>query len=164
MTLDYETFRLRQGESFMVFIDSEEVLRVNAGNEKVDHLIQFSVESRIRADPIASYYETQDENMNLDDNMESLAEVFIRRITFKGGMIGGADECQKCPMGTFSAGYTFQCQACIPGTEPNSDKSGCTPCKKGFFNQLYSGSCRKCPPFTSSRRHPDDPPVFMIKD
>ena len=31
MTIDYETFRLRGGEAFLVFVDSKEVLRVTAG-------------------------------------------------------------------------------------------------------------------------------------
>ena len=33
MTIEYETFRLRKGESFLVFIDSLQVLKVEAGND-----------------------------------------------------------------------------------------------------------------------------------
>lgn len=31
LTIEYETFRLRDGEAFLVFIDSKEVLTVKAG-------------------------------------------------------------------------------------------------------------------------------------
>ena len=33
MTIEYETFRLRKKEAFLVFIDSLEVLKVEAGND-----------------------------------------------------------------------------------------------------------------------------------
>ena len=77
MTIEYETFRLRKKEAFLVFIDSLQVLKVDAGDEtesggfstqqwatktfnldKGDHLIQFSVESRIEPNVIKSYWET----------------------------------------------------------------------------------------------------------
>ena len=32
LTIEYETFRLRKGEAFLVFIDSKEVLSVQAGD------------------------------------------------------------------------------------------------------------------------------------
>ena len=80
MTIDYETFKLRQGEAFIVYDNSKEVLKVEAGNDdlddddmskriastktiemkKGDHLIQFSVESRIEPDLISSYWQTKD--------------------------------------------------------------------------------------------------------
>ena len=33
MTIEYETFRLRKKEAFLVFIDSLQVLKVEAGEE-----------------------------------------------------------------------------------------------------------------------------------
>ena len=33
MTIEYETFRLRDGEAFLVFIDSDEVLKVSSDDE-----------------------------------------------------------------------------------------------------------------------------------
>ena len=33
MTIDYETFRLREGEAFVMFIDNDEVLKVIPDNE-----------------------------------------------------------------------------------------------------------------------------------
>ena len=33
MTIEYETFRLRKKEAFLVFIDSLQVLKVDAGDE-----------------------------------------------------------------------------------------------------------------------------------
>jgi len=54
------------------------------------HLIQFAVESRIEPKLITSYWDTQ---TSLEDRIGSLAEVDIKRITFKGTTIGGAFEC-----------------------------------------------------------------------
>ena len=36
MTIEYETFRLRKKEAFLVFIDSLQVLKVEAGDE-IEH-------------------------------------------------------------------------------------------------------------------------------
>ena len=36
MTIEYETFRLRKKEAFLVFIDSLQVLKVEAG-EEIEH-------------------------------------------------------------------------------------------------------------------------------
>lgn len=36
----------------------------------------------------------------------------------------------------------------------------CTPCKEGTFNQDERGHCKHCPPFTSSRRHEEESPIF----
>ena len=38
------------------------------------------------------------------DNMESMAQVSIKRITIKGAYKGGAYECTKCPKGMISHG------------------------------------------------------------
>ena len=65
------------------------------------------MESRLEPDLITSYADTQNYNMVQDDHMASLAEVSIKRITIKGGIKGGAYECQKCPKGTISAGIPF---------------------------------------------------------
>lgn len=73
--IEYETMRLQDGESFIVFIDSEERLKVTADghvdsggySEQVtgqktfeldtgSHLVQFSVESRRESDKIYSYW------------------------------------------------------------------------------------------------------------
>ena len=77
MTIEYETYRLQEGEHFLVFIDSIEMLRVsiyesnhnkdwrhNKRKEKFnleagDHMIQFSVENVIEPDLIASFYDVQ---------------------------------------------------------------------------------------------------------
>mmetsp|Transcript_41374 Transcript_41374/g.54417 ORF Transcript_41374/g.54417 Transcript_41374/m.54417 type:complete len:90 (-) Transcript_41374:1188-1457(-) len=78
LTVDFETFRLRKYEFFLIFIDSKEVLNVTAGKEvdsaglsvqrsesgsfeltKGEHLIQFSVESRIEPQVVSSYWDTQ---------------------------------------------------------------------------------------------------------
>lgn len=77
MTVEFETYRLRAGEAFLIFIDSQEVLSVRPGEEldeagfsvqrsethtfdlkKGEHLIQFSVESRIEPALITSYWDT----------------------------------------------------------------------------------------------------------
>lgn len=127
---------------------------------KGEHLIQFSVESRIEPKVISSYWDTQSQNVEIGDGMDSLAEVAIKRITFKGSIFGGAFECQKCPTGTVSARESFHCLPCIAGSQASADQSSCTPCKEGFFNQNERGTCQKCPPFTSSRRHETDAVVF----
>mmetsp|Transcript_10833 Transcript_10833/g.13647 ORF Transcript_10833/g.13647 Transcript_10833/m.13647 type:complete len:84 (+) Transcript_10833:2072-2323(+) len=36
------------------------------------------------------------------------------------------------------------------------------PCKQGFFNQDEKGFCEECPPFTSSRRHEEDPTYLEV--
>ena len=108
--IDFETFNLLPEEAFVMFIDSEEVLREEAGLdvkhgysiqknqirsfplEKGDHLIQFSVESRIQEEAIASYWDTHIYDDNADI-LQSRAEVAINRITIKGGIHGGAYEC-----------------------------------------------------------------------
>ena len=92
--------------------------------------------------------------------MDSLAEVSIKRITINGGIVGGAYECKKCPLGTVSSGLTFHCMACQVGTQPNEDKTMCMPCAKGFYNQEEGGTCKRCPPFTHSRRHKDDSALY----
>ena len=75
--LEFETYKLRRGEEFVVFIDSVEVLKIDAGDEldsagfsvqradakefrleKGEHLIQFSAESKIEPDVIFSYWDT----------------------------------------------------------------------------------------------------------
>lgn len=71
MSIEYETEKLRAGEAFIVFIDSVEVLKVTGGVEKItneksfalakgDHLIQFSVESRLEPDLIASFWDIEE--------------------------------------------------------------------------------------------------------
>ena len=62
--------------------------------EKGEHLIQFSVESRLEPDIIANYFDTQDQSLREDDGIDSLAEVAIHRITFRGAINGGAYECK----------------------------------------------------------------------
>ena len=77
MTIEYETFRLRAGEAFIVFIDSEQVMKVESGSDvdnvglspqkndsmkfdltPGDHLIQFSLQSTREKNPIASFWDT----------------------------------------------------------------------------------------------------------
>ena len=77
LTIEYETFKLRTGEAFLIFIDSEQVLSVDAGKSvdehgfsiqrsdsstfklaKGEHLIQLSVESRIEPKVVSSYWDT----------------------------------------------------------------------------------------------------------
>ena len=77
LSIEYETYRLREGEAFLVFIDSDEVLKVTADEEidsagfsvqkkatstfplkKGTHAVQFAVESRLEADLITSYWDT----------------------------------------------------------------------------------------------------------
>ena len=111
---------------------------------------------------IASYWDTHLWNDN-EDILQSRAEVAINRITIKGGIHGGAYECQKCPMGTVSQALTYSCMPCIPGSQPNEKQSECSPCKEGFYNQNERDKCKRCPPFTHSARHPEDPPVFVEK-
>ena len=57
--------------------------------------------------------------------MDSLAEIKINRITFTGTVVGGAFECLQCPKGTISEGETFHCLPCLPGSEPNKEKTKC---------------------------------------
>ena len=130
MTIEYETFRLREGEAFIVFIDSEQVMKVDCGKEldnvglspkkndsmkfdltPGDHLIQFSLQSTREKNPIASFWDTQgNSQMAQDDHIEqSLAEVAIKRITFRGANKGGAYECKQCPVGTISTGDAYHC-------------------------------------------------------
>ena len=101
--------------------------------------------------------------MDYYDNMDSLAEVFIERITFRGALKGGAYECKTCPKGTVSRGQTFECTSCPAGTEPTKDKTACTPCKEGWYNSEDRGKCKRCPSFTNSRRHSSDYPVYDEK-
>ena len=77
----------------------KEIFELERGN----HLIQFSVESRLSPDVITSYYDTQNQNMSPDDHVESLAQVAIKRITINGSDQGGAYTCKKCPAGTVSS-------------------------------------------------------------
>ena len=100
----------------------------------------------------------------MNDHLESLAEVAIKRITFKGSNEGGAFECVKCPAGSISLGQTFSCTPCFPGTEPNNEQTACIPCREGWFNNADSGKCRKCPPFTNSKRHDEDAPIYKDAD
>ena len=77
MTIEYETFRLRDGEAFIIFIDSEQVMKVESGSDvdndglsrkkndskkfdltPGDHLIQFSLQSTREKNPIASFWDT----------------------------------------------------------------------------------------------------------
>lgn len=140
MTIEYETSQLRRGESFLVFIDGVEQLNIGPGTalnqigysvqktdthtfsmSKGDHLIQFSGQSVIRPPVIASYWDTQSQDVEIGDGMDSLAEIKITSITFTGTVIGGAFECLQCPKGTISEGETFHCLPCLPGSEPNKD-------------------------------------------
>ena len=78
MTIEFITYKLRRGESFIIFIDAKEVANIKVGKdkdshgyskrsmekmtfdlEKGDHLIQFSVESRLEPDLISNYFDTQ---------------------------------------------------------------------------------------------------------
>ena len=74
LTIDYETFKLRNFEYFLILIDQVEVLRVGPGEDleegfsvqrtdtkafaltKGEHFIQFSVESQISGRPVFSYW------------------------------------------------------------------------------------------------------------
>ena len=96
----------------------------------------------------------------MDDGADSLAEVIIRKMSFRGAVKGGAYECSKCPEGSVSLGSTLTCEKCIPGTEANKDSTGCTPCKEGYYNSKEMGTCTKCPAFTTSARHSKDHPIF----
>ena len=92
--------------------------------------------------------------------MASIAEVAIKRITFKGTILGGAFECQKCPSGTVAPERSFHCLPCTPGSEQDKDQASCQPCKEGYFNPEDRGWCKLCPAFTSSRRHEEDPTYY----
>ena len=102
--------------------------------------------------------------MTLDDGADSLAEVIIQKLSFRGAVKGGAYECQQCPEGSVSRGSTLTCEKCPAGTEANKEKTGCTPCAEGSFNNKEMGTCKKCPAFTTSARHRSDAPVYMSKD
>ena len=164
LTIEYQTYRLRKGEAFLVFIDGDEVLKVTAKKEvdsggfsvqksskstfklkKGRHLIQFSVESRNAPKVISSYWDTQDQNMEIDDGIESLAEVAITRITIEAAPFGGAFECVKCREGTVAKEKSWKCTECPEGHEPKPDQSECVPCKEGYFNADPAGKCKKCP-------------------
>ena len=117
MAIEYETNRLREGEAFIVFVNSVEVLKETVDPRQLDkngfsskknssktiplekgnNLIQFTAESRIEPDLIRSYWDTSDDKHLGHHKMESEAEVAIKRITFKGSAVGGAYACEKCP-------------------------------------------------------------------
>ena len=126
---------------------------------KGEHLVQFSLESRIDPEIFASYDDIF-WSKEADAAAASLAEVAVTRIMIVGSTLGGASECKNCPMGAVSEGGKSHCLRCIEGSEANKDRSGCTPCKKGFYNQSRGGKCRRCPPFTSSRRHEEEIPIY----
>lgn len=83
---------------------------------------------------IANYKDTQNQNVTMEDHTDSRAEIAITRITIRGGITGGANECQKCPMGMISHDSAHECKACMAGSEPNEDQSLCVPCKEHMFN------------------------------
>ena len=174
--IDYETSRLREGEAFIIFVDGEEKVREIAGSAvdgegyslkrvssrtfglaKGEHLIQFSLESRIEPEVIISFDDVASE---ADKVSESLAEVAITRTTVIGSTFGGAFECKTCPTGSVSEGARSHCLACIEGSEANKQRSGCMPCKKGFYNDARGSHCKWCPDFTSSRRHDEEIPIY----
>lgn len=183
MTLEYTTEKLREGEAFIVFIDSVEVLKEEAGHDldmkglskhsskektfelgKGDHLIQFSVESRIEPDLISSYWDTKDQDgLGEPHQINSQAEAGIQRITFVGASKGGAYSCDVCPVGTYSQIASYQCLDCVAGSQPTKDRTSCTPCKEGMFNNKDGGLCKNCPPFTHSRRHAKDAKIWSGK-
>jgi hypothetical protein len=88
--------------------------------KKGEHLIQFSVESRIEPKIVTTYWDTQSQNVEFQDGMSSMAEVAIKRITFKGSVLGGAFECEKCPSGTIAPEKSFHCLPCTPGSEQDN--------------------------------------------
>ena len=121
ITVEFETSRFRKGEALLIFIDGEEKFKFSPSNfdtdgyskkqhyertyelNKGEHLVQFSVESRIEPEVIANFYESKKDNHSSSSSSgSSLAEAAIKSIIIKGSSLGGAYSCEPCPMGTIA--------------------------------------------------------------
>lgn len=106
------------------------------------HVIEMAVESIV----------AHKDHKSLKPVIESLAEIFIKRILVVGSVNGGAAECKACPEGSVSQSGQEVCTKCEAGFGPNKDATKCEPCPQGFYNSKEGGICNHCPPNTIPNR------------